>query len=83
MVTAIEGKPSRVIRTPLRAPPRTPMTSTATMANPMGHPCLNNSPSMVLDSPSIDATDRSISPVMMINVRGNAMMAISPMFKPV
>ena len=30
----------------------------------------------------MEATDRSISPVMMINIMGSAMMAISPMFRP-
>ena len=32
--------------------------------------------------PSIDATERSISPVMMISVSGSAMIAISPTFRP-
>ena len=34
------------------------------------------------ERPSIDATERSISPVITINVSGSAMMAISPMFSP-
>jgi hypothetical protein len=37
---------------------------------------------MLADSPNMEATDRSISPVMMMRVNGSAMMAISPKFKP-
>src|SRR5262245_59266247 len=33
--------------------------------------------------PSVEANDRSISPLMMISVIGNAMIAISPEFTPV
>src|ERR1700743_3692393 len=35
------------------------------------------------DRPSIDATDRSISPIITISSIGSAMMPISPMFRPV
>src|SRR5450755_4588426 len=37
---------------------------------------------MVLERPSIAATDRSISPVMTMRVSGSAMIAISPMLSP-
>src|SRR6202034_1551801 len=40
-------------------------------------------PSSALDMPRIDATDRSISPLMMISVIGSAMIAISPEVAPV
>jgi hypothetical protein len=83
MVTAIEGSPTLATSTPLSAPPSAPTTSAAAIANQIGHPLLNSSPMTAPDRPSIEATDRSISPVMMIRVSGSAMMAISPMFRPV
>ena len=36
-------------------------------------PCSCSSPSTALDSPTTEATDRSISPVMMTSVIGSAM----------
>ena len=54
----------------------------AIIAGQIGHPCLNSSAMQSPVSPSIDATERSISPVMMIRVSGSAMIAISPTFKP-
>ncbi len=39
-----------------------------------------SSPMTIPDSPRIDATDRSISPVMTISVSGSAMIATSPTF---
>src|SRR5580698_4926985 len=78
IVTASDGRPSRVTRSPLIAPATTPSASrTAKMAG-IGQPLLHSSPSTALDIPSVDATDRSISPLMMMSVIGRAMIAISP-----
>src|SRR3954452_24450289 len=82
MVTAMDGSPRRVMSTPFRAPPSAPTTSAASMAGQMFQPCCVRYPSSVEDKPIIDATERSISPVMTMSVRGSAMMAISPMFSP-
>ena len=82
IVTAIEGSPSLVTSTPLSAPPAAPTIRTATIAQAIGQWCSKRYPSSVLESPSIEATERSISPVMTINVSGSAMIAISPMFSP-
>src|SRR6266700_3149236 len=38
----------------------------------------HRNPSSALDMPSVDATERSISPLMTISVMGSAMIAISP-----
>ena len=52
------------------------------MAGQIGQPCWNSSAMKSPVRPSIDATERSISPVMMIRVSGSAMIAISPTFEP-
>ena len=45
--------------------------------------CLAHStPSSALHMPRMDATDRSISPLMMISVIGRVMIAISPLDRP-
>ena len=59
-----------------------PTSSTVTMASAMGQPCSYSRPMRALDSPSMEATERSISPTTTIRVSGSAMMAISPMLKP-
>src|SRR3954452_9935718 len=82
MVTAMDGSPRRVMSTPFRAPPSPPTMSAASMAGQMFQPCCVRYPSKVDDKPIIEATERSISPVMTMSVRGSAMMAISPMFSP-
>ena len=52
------------------------------MAGQMGQPWSKSSAMKSPVRPSIDATERSISPVAMIRVRGSAMIAISPTFRP-
>ena len=41
IVTAIDGSPSRVTRTPFSAPPSTPTTRQVTMHSPIGQPLPN------------------------------------------
>ena len=64
--------------TPLSSPPSAPTTSTAGMPSVERHaggPAGSRGPRST--GPSIDSTDRSISPVMMISVIGSAMIATS------
>src|SRR6185437_15924504 len=78
IVTASEGSPTRVTSRPLISPARMPTRATTTKMASMGHPLAHRKPSSALDIPRIEATDRSISPLMMISVMGSAMIAISP-----
>src|SRR6266487_751110 len=78
MVTASEGSPSLVTSRPLTRPAARPSsTRTAKMAS-IGQCLAHRNPSSALDMPSVDATERSISPLMTISVMGSAMIAISP-----
>ena len=78
-MTASDGSPTRVMRTPLTAPAAAPMTRQVTMINGIDQWWIHRSPISSADSASIEAIDRSISPVMMISVIGSAMIARSPM----
>ena len=51
------------------------------IAGQIGQPCLKSSAMSTPDSPSIDATERSISPVTTMSVRGSARIATSPTFR--
>ena len=51
------------------------------IAGQIGQPCLKSSAMRTPLRPSIDATERSISPVTTIRVSGSAMIATSPTFK--
>src|SRR5216683_1853514 len=82
MVTASDGSPSRVTSRPLTAPAAAPATATTAKMASIGQPWLHRNPSRALDMPSVDATDRSISPLMTISVIGNVMIAISPLDRP-
>ena len=78
-MTASDGSPTRVISRPLIAPATAPAASTTTKISAIGQWCIHRYPSSSAESARIDATDRSISPVMMISVIGRAMIARSPM----
>ena len=78
IVTASDGRPSLVTRIPLNAPATMPTTSTVGMIAPIGQPWLQRYPTSALESPRIDATERSISPVITISVSGSVMIATSP-----
>src|SRR5215469_7737680 len=82
MVTASEGSPSLVTSRPLNRPAARPSsTRTAKMAS-IGQCLAHRNPSSALDMPRMDATDRSISPLMMMSVIGSAMIATSPEVTP-
>ena len=51
------------------------------IAGQIGQPCLKSSAISTPQRPSIDATERSISPVITISVSGSAMIATSPTFR--
>lgn len=82
MVTASDGSPSRVTSSPLNAPAARPTTAITTKIAIIGQCLSHRYPSRQLDMPRVDATDRSISPLMMISVIGSAMIAISPLDRP-
>ena len=73
IVTASDGSPTTATRKPLNMPASTPITSPRTSTTPMSHPACQSTPMSALVRPAIDATDRSISPVMMMRVIGIAM----------
>src|SRR3984957_19444234 len=82
IVTASDGSRSRVTSRPLTAPAAMPTTASVTKMAGIGQPRPHRKPSSALDMPRIDATDRSISPLMMISVIGSVMIAISPLDSP-
>ena len=55
-----------MIQNPLNAPPAIPIRRQMASAAGMGTPCWISQPSAQADSPIIDATDRSISPLRMM-----------------
>src|SRR6478609_3399608 len=81
IVTASDGRPRRVTRNPLNAPRNAPRTIAAAIAGQIGQPCLNSSAIRTPVRPRIDATERSISPVITSRVSGSAMIATSPTFR--
>ena len=80
MVTAREGSPTRVMSRPLISPASAPMTMQTMKIRANGQWWVHSAPIVSADTARTDATDRSISPVMMISVIGTAMIARSPMF---
>lgn len=73
MVTARAGSPILVTSSPLRTPPRAPTISAATMASGIDQPAWKVTPNTTELSPTIDPTERSMSPVIMIGVMASAM----------
>ena len=77
MVTASEGSPTYATRKPLTAPSTTPRRSVRITAVVMETSCsVTSTPQKPAETPSVLATDRSISPVMMISVIGSAISRI-------
>src|SRR5690348_16557371 len=72
MVTASEGRPSPVIRNPLSAPATAPIRMQSGMIVWIDMLWFQNQPISELVRPRMLATDRSISPVMMMKVIGSA-----------
>ena len=79
MVTASEGSPSRVTSRPLMAPAARPTTAMTAKMPSIGQ-CLAHryTEQGAATCRGWSATDRSISPLMMISVIGSVMIAISP-----
>ena len=80
MVTAKEGRRNRTIRKPLSAPQRAPAKRQITIASGIASLYSQSNPSRELESPSMDATERSISLVITIRLNGRAIRAISTKF---
>ena len=76
-VTASELIPTLATKKPFIAPNMSPTASAATMASAMFHPDSCNRAITAADSPIIDATDKSISPLMMTKVMISATIAFS------
>ena len=76
IVTASDGRPTTVMKKPLTAPAIAPTTMLTRPATSIGSPAWCSVPMTTLDSPTMLATDRSISPVMMMSVIGRAMSRI-------
>src|SRR3954447_11342328 len=77
MVTASDGRPSRVTSTPLKAPHSAPATMHSGMMSSSGRPAFHSAAITALDSPSTDAIERSISAATTTSVSGSAISAIS------
>ena len=60
------------------APAASPTTAIRTKMASIGQCRAHRKPSRALDMPRMEATDRSISPLMTISVIGSVMIAISP-----
>src|SRR4051794_13254075 len=77
IVTASDGRPSRVTRTPLKAPHSAPARTQTGMIVSIGWLWFHRYAISALDSASTDATDRSISAATMTIVSGSAIRATS------
>src|SRR3954469_14210706 len=77
IVTASDGRPSRVTSRPLNAPHSPPATMQIGMISSSGRPPFHSAAMSALDSPSTEAIDRSISAAITTRVNGSAMSAIS------
>ena len=82
IVTASDGSPTRVTSSPLKRPSAAPHSSVTAIATQMLSPCEVVSARIVPVSPSMDAMERSISPVITIRASGSAMIATSPTLRP-
>ena len=76
IVTASEGRPTKVTRAPLIAPAMMPTTIAARPASGSPQPAWTPSPVTTEERPTMLATERSISSVMMISVIGRAIRRI-------
>ena len=82
IVTASDGRPTLRDEQPVEEAQQEPQTSVIAIESQMSTPCEVRSARIVPESPSIDATERSISPVITIRASGSAMIATSPMLSP-
>ena len=77
MVTAKEPRPTLVTRKPFINPQRVPTAMQIRIASQIGAPCAYDQPSIEDPSAKIDATERSISPVIIRKMTPKAMIVIS------
>src|SRR3954470_17546383 len=77
IVTASDGRPSRVTSRPLNAPQSPPATMQIGMISSSGRPPFHSAAIIALDRPSTEAIERSISAAITTSVSGSAMSAIS------
>lgn len=77
MVTASEGSPTRVTSQPFSSPPAAPANRQMGTISSNAKPACQSEPASALDSPSIDATERSTCPATTSRVIGRAISAIS------
>jgi hypothetical protein len=77
MVTASDGSPNRTISTAFTEPSTIPATMTIGTMFSKGMPASHSVPVSAEQNPSVDATERSISPVRMIGSSANASSATS------
>ena len=76
-VTTRDGRPITVIQKPLNAPPITPTSSPTSRARGMGTPWLCSQARVQAARPIMEATERSISALMMMKVMARATMIFS------
>src|SRR4051812_2279298 len=76
MVTAREGRPSRVTSRPLTSPHTTPRTRQIGMITSIVRPWFHRAPITAPDRPAVEATERSISPETTSMVIGRAISAM-------
>src|ERR1700741_4680691 len=75
MVTTNDGSPPHTTINPLSNPASAPTSTPKTMAASIGIPCSRQTAINEAQSPIIDPTETSISPVIIIRVIGNATIA--------
>ena len=77
------GTPTLVMNQPLANPASAPTRIADAIASSNGSPTFfQNTPSRIADNPMIEPTDRSIPPVTMIKVIGNAISPTSTSKRP-
>ena len=76
-MTASDGSPTTAIQKPLKSPHRPPTASATTIATSIGTPWLDSVATTTAARPITEATDRSISPLMMTKVMARTTIAFS------
>ena len=76
-VTTSEGRPTMATQNPLKSPMPRPASRARMMPSSMGRPASQTTATMTEASPMTEATERSISPLMMTKVMASTTMARS------
>ena len=79
-VTTSDGRPTMAIQKPLKSPMTRPTSRATRMASSIPTPCSQSTATMTAERPMTEATERSISPLMMTNVMASTTMAFSMLF---